>query len=57
MKFRSLFKRLVDFTQPGVVNIQQTKVFGVNVVDTVLNRISYKRSFKGYLILGNAIEK
>ena len=38
----------------------QAKVFGVNVayvVDTVLNKISFKWSFKGYLILILAIEK
>ena len=29
----------------------------MNVVDTVLNGIYYKRSFKGYLVLANAIEK
>ena len=38
-------------------SLQQTKVFCVNIVDTVLNGIDYKRSFKGHLILANAIEK
>ena len=38
-------------------SIQQTKVFDVNVVDTVLNGINYKQSFKDYLILANTIEK
>ena len=42
----------------GIVgSLQQAKVFGVNIVDTVLNGINYKRSFKGYLILANAIKK
>ena len=42
----------------GIVgSLQQAKVFGVNVVDTVLNGINYKRSFKGYLILAHANEK
>ena len=31
-------------------------VCGVNVVDKVLNGINHKRSFKGYLILANAVE-
>ena len=66
MNFRSLFKCLVDFIQPSVLNIaltsifrglQQKKVFGVNVANTVLNGINYKQSFKGYLILANTIEK
>ena len=34
-----------------------TQVFGVNVVDEVLNRTNYARSLKGYLTLANAIEK
>ena len=34
-------------------SLRQTKVFNVNVVDTVLNGINYKRSFKVYLILAN----
>ena len=38
-------------------SLQQKSVFIVNVVDTVLNGINYKRSFKGYLVLANAIEK
>lgn len=29
----------------------------MNVADTVLNGINYKRSFKDYFILANAIEK
>ena len=33
------------------------EVFGVNVVNTVLNGINYKRSFTGYPVLANAIEK
>ena len=37
--------------------LRQTKVFCVNVADTVLYGINYKRSFKGYFILVNAIEK
>ena len=42
----------------GIVgSLQQAKVFGVNIVDTVLNGINYKRSFKGYLILAHANEK
>ena len=38
-------------------SLRQRKVFGVYVVDTVLNGINYKQYFKGYLILANAIEK
>ena len=38
-------------------SLQQTKAFGMNVADTVLNGINYKRSFKDYFILANAIEK
>ena len=38
-------------------SLRLTKVFGMNIVDTVLNGINYKRSFKGYLILASAIEK
>ena len=38
-------------------SLQQKNVFSVNVVDTVLNGIYYKQSFKGYLVLANAIEK
>ena len=34
-----------------------TQVFGVNVIDAVLNGTNYARSLKGYLILANAIEK
>ena len=34
-----------------------TQVFGVNVIDAVLNGANYTRSLKGYLILANAIEK
>ena len=37
-------------------SLRQTKVLGVNVVDAVLNGINYTRSFKGFLILSNAIE-
>ena len=38
--------------------IQGSRIEGhVNVVDTVLNGINYKGSFKGCLILANAIEK
>ena len=29
----------------------------MNVEDTVLNGMNYKRSFKGYLIIANTIEK
>ena len=34
-----------------------TQVFGVNVIDAVLNGTNYARSLKGYLILSNVIEK
>ena len=34
-----------------------TQVFGVNVIDAVLNGTNYARSLKGYLILFNVIEK
>ena len=34
-----------------------THVFGVNVIDAVLNGTNYVHSLKGYLILANAIEK
>ena len=34
-----------------------TQVFGVNVIDAVLNRTNYARLLKGYLTLANAIEK
>ena len=34
-----------------------TQVFGVNVIDAVLNGANYTCSLKGYLILANAIEK
>ena len=34
-----------------------TQVFGVNVIDAVLNGTNYARSLKDYLILANAIEK
>ena len=33
------------------------QVFGVNVIDAVLNGTNYARSLKGYLILFNVIEK
>ena len=43
--------------ESGIIrSLPQTKVFGVNIADTVLNGINYKRSFKGYLILTNTIE-
>ena len=35
---------------------QQTKVFGVNVVDTVISGINYKQSFKGCLIIADPVE-
>ena len=38
-------------------SLRETQVFGVNVVDAVLNRTNYPRSLKGYLILASAIEK
>ena len=34
-----------------------TQVFGVNIIDAVLNGTNYARSPKGYLILARAIEK
>ena len=34
-----------------------TQIFGVSVIDAILNGTNYARSLKGYLILGNAIEK
>ena len=34
-----------------------TQVFGINVIDAVLNGTNYARSLKRYLILANAIEK
>ena len=34
-----------------------TQVFGVNVIDEVLNETNYARSPTGYLILADAIEK
>ena len=38
-------------------SLRQTKAFGVNVVDTVLNGINYKRSSKPYLIVADNIEE
>ena len=57
-QFQILIQMLMDFIQPIEESFWQAKVFGVNianVVDTVLNEINFKWSFKGYLIL--AIEK
>ena len=34
-----------------------TQVFGVDVIDVVLNGTNYARSLKDYFILANAIEK
>ena len=34
-----------------------TQVFGVNVIDAVVNGTNYVHSLKGYLILANATEK
>ena len=34
-----------------------TQVFGVNIIDAVLNGTNYARSLKGYLILADTIEK
>ena len=31
-------------------SLKQTQVFGINVVDAVLNGTNYVRSMKGYLI-------
>ena len=38
-------------------SLKQTQVFGVSVVDSVLNGRNYVRSLKGYFILANAVEK
>ena len=70
-EFQILIQCLVDFMHLSVLNfiekyiqgsgiegsLQQTKVFGVDVVDTVLYGINIKQFFKGYLILANTIEK
>ena len=69
MNFRFLFKCLVDFMsvkhciekciQGSEIegSLRQTKVFNVNVVDTALNGINYKRYFDllRQMILENGI--
>ena len=38
-------------------SLHQTRIFGVKIVDSVLDGTHYVRSLKGLLILANAIEK
>ena len=38
-------------------SLRQTRVFGVKIVDSILDGTHYVQSFKGLLILANAFEK
>ena len=59
MDFVILFHCIRKYNQGFDIEegLRQTEVFGVDVVDAVLNGKNYVRSLKGYLILAYAIEK
>ena len=59
MDFVILFHCIRKYNQRFDIEegLRQTEVFGVDVVDAVLNGANYVRSLKDYLILANAIEK
>ena len=54
-----LFHCLQKYIQGSITegSLKQTQVFGVSVVDSVLNGRNCVRSLKGYFILANAVEK